>query len=103
MHGLRALLVLHALRWYPKAMSTKPKWNVEIPIAGSVNITVSASTKKEAIATAWALINAGKVDTEHADIEWDFLEDVVQGNVCYAPCVSQTATRLPDDKLDEEG
>lgn len=90
---LRALLVLHALRWYPKPMPTKPEWNVQIPIAGSINITVPANTEEEALAAAWEMIHAGKATEENSDIEWEFLEEVVKGNCCYAPCTAQTATR----------
>lgn len=58
---------------------TKVKtWNVTLPITGIVTAQVEALTEKEAIKKALA----SNVTTDDIE-EWEMIERVNQGNVCY--------------------
>ena len=51
------------------------KYNVSIPIAGSIAFQVEASSEKEAIEIAF------QTDIEEGDVEWEMYETLCQGNV----------------------
>jgi len=56
-----------------------PKYQVTMPIAGSVSLEVEAENPKAAIEAFWDHPNI-----PHEPDEWDFVEHVCEGNVCYA-------------------
>jgi hypothetical protein len=57
------------------------RWDVTLPITGTVNIEVEAETESEAIDKA---IRRGPTEDEAAAAYWEFHRHVVKGNVCYA-------------------
>jgi hypothetical protein len=59
------------------------KYTVVIPIAGAISIEVEAEDKTRAINAAWAKIDAEAADA--GEVEWEFLNRIAEGNVCYAP------------------
>ncbi len=61
---------------------------VSIPIAGSITYTVEADSEEEAIDQAW------NTDTCDGVLEWEALNHVVDGNVCYAPCNEVTVEEV---------
>lgn len=56
------------------------KYNVTIPIAGSYTVEVEAEDEEGAIDEA--LERQGDADL---DIEWEAMQEICRGNVCYAP------------------
>lgn len=54
---------------------------VTLPLVGTVSVAVRAGSEEEAIEKALA------ADLTRDNIEeWNVVESVVRGNVCYAPC-----------------
>lgn len=72
--------------------TTKQKYGVQIPIAGSIYIEVEAENEKEAEEVAWEAIN--ERGAEAGDLEWEFFDAIAEGNVCHAPCHSVTVDKL---------
>ena len=69
------------------------KFDVEIPLAGSVDIFyIEAETEEEAIKKAWELLNTKEVD-DVGTISYELMETVQEGNVCSAPLWKQKATK----------
>ena len=71
-------------------------YNVEIPIAGSLHFEdVSAENKEAAISKCFAMlseaINNDLDPFEEFEGDWEMMEHITQGNVCYAPCAHVTA------------
>jgi hypothetical protein len=56
---------------------------VSIPIAGSVLFVVDAEDEASAIEAAWAEFEENGVDD--STLEYEVLERICEGNVCYAP------------------
>jgi hypothetical protein len=65
---------------------------VQIPIAGSMSITVEAESKDTAIAAAWEKFNSE--GAEDFEIEWEALESVGEGNVSCCPVSRQSAQEV---------
>lgn len=66
-----------------------PKFYVTVPFAGSLSLTVEAADDEAAIAAA--IDKAGESfrvkAADEIDInEIELLENLLEGNVCYAPC-----------------
>jgi hypothetical protein len=62
------------------------KYNVTIPIAGVVYITVDVpddASKEEIYEAATTAYND---DSESHDIEWEFYDKLAEGNVLHASC-----------------
>lgn len=72
--------------------TTKQKYGVQIPIAGSIYIEVEAENEKEAEEVAWEAIN--EKGEEAGDLEWEFFNAITEGNVCRAPCDRITVDKL---------
>lgn len=74
-------------------MSQEPnaqnRYIVTIPIAGRIVVEVEADSKEAAKEAAWDKLHAGAADEEGADIEWEFYDKLVEGNVCRS-CWTQT-------------
>lgn len=66
-----------------------PTYSVQIPVTGSIIVTVDAETPEAAKVAAWDLADF-KVVPEHPDAaeaaEFEFHEHVTKGNVCSAAC-----------------
>jgi glycine cleavage system regulatory protein len=60
---------------------------VTIPIAGSIVIPVNAKDKAGAIKKAWALIDKHGTESGElqCELQWNYLERIVSGNVIHAP------------------
>jgi len=56
---------------------------VEIPIAGSMSIDVTAESEADAIEIAWKIFN--NEGPEPFDVEWEVLNKITEGNVTHAP------------------
>jgi hypothetical protein len=56
---------------------------VSIPIAGSVLFVVDAEDEASAIKAAWAEFEENGIDD--STLEYEVLECICEGNVCYAP------------------
>jgi hypothetical protein len=66
------------------ASSPKKKYAVLIPMAGHILIRVEAENGKEAKAAAWDELQDGAANRPDAEIEWEFFERLVEGDVCHA-------------------
>ncbi len=58
------------------------EYYVTIPIAGSANFLVEATSEDDAKKKAWEAIDKG----EEPEIEWEYHERIVSGNVLHASC-----------------
>lgn len=65
-------------------------WEVTLPIAGTAYITVEADSEEQAIEKA-----LGEAELAHLH-DWEALEKIVQGNVCYAPTWEASAECVDD-------
>lgn len=70
------------------------KYGVNVPICGRAYIEVEADNEEEAIEEACESIEDSNIE------EWEALEFVCKGNVCYAPYWNAEAEVL--DSEDEE-
>lgn len=68
------------------------RWTVTVPIAGSATLEVEAETEEAAIQEALNEVTIKDFD------EWEALEYITRGNVCYAPCWSAEATLLQGEE-----
>lgn len=55
------------------------KFLVTLPVVGSVSVEVEAEDKADALEKAW------EADFPSVPDEWDAVQRVTRGNVCYAP------------------
>lgn len=68
-----------------------PTFNVLVPFAGHIEVTVEAESKDQAITAA---IGAATLD----DVEsWEVLERFIQGNVCYCPSPWEAKAEMEDE------
>lgn len=67
---------------------------VEIPIAGSMAITVTAASEDEAKAAAWDRFNESGGDD--FEIQWEALDSITEGNVCHAPLHSVDVCKMDE-------
>ena len=66
-----------------------PKFTVELPIAGSAFFEeVEAETKEQAIEKAFLM------DATKAELSWETMTQISQGNVLYAPLNEPDATEV---------
>lgn len=56
---------------------------VSIPLAGAIHIEVEAASAKEAKAAAWDAFN--EKSESAGELEWELMDHITTGNVCYAP------------------
>lgn len=57
-------------------------FNVLIPIAGCMRISVEAESEEKALEAAYEEYHK---NPDAADLEWEFCETVTEGNVLHAP------------------
>jgi len=70
-------------------------YEVTLPIAGYAITEVEADSEKEAIENAMQSgVDMGEIE------EWDTYRHIVQGNVCYAPHASASATKVAESEDD---
>lgn len=69
----------------------KSLWNVQIPITGHLEYTVTADSEAAAFEAAWDRY----ADGDHGDDEpfWEAVESVGTGNVCHAELSKQSAQK----------
>lgn len=61
----------------------KRRFVVSIPIAGAIHVEVDAVSESDARTRAWDRVND---EGEAAgDVEWEFFDEICEGNVCHAP------------------
>lgn len=65
-----------------QAPESQNRYLVTIPIAGRIVVEVKADSKEAAKEAAWDKLSAGAADEEGADIEWEFYDKLVEGNIC---------------------
>lgn len=65
-----------------------PTYSVQIPVTGSIIVTVEASDKNAAVEAAWEKADFRVVCDDHDCCPGDFdsHKHVTRGNVCYATC-----------------
>lgn len=63
-----------------------PMYSVEVPIVGTVNVTVDVDSEGEAINKA-----LGTDVSENESVTWEMVREVTKGNVCSAPVNEATA------------
>lgn len=74
------------------------KYSVSLPFSGYVYVDVEAESEKDAINNALESAQMRCFAEGNTEIvEWDFFKNIVQGNVCYAPCSQAEATEQDDD------
>lgn len=66
-----------------------PSYWVEVPFAGKLSFEIEADDEEAAIEAAMNIPVTsdfqGTKENPLADYEWETLESIVSGNVCYAP------------------
>ena len=72
-------------------------YTVTIPIAGAIHIEVEAENAKAAKDAAWERLNEGKAE-DVGDIEWEFFENIAEGNTLHAPFNSVEVQKHKDAK-----
>lgn len=84
------------------------RYLVTIPFAGAVNVMVECDDESEAKEQAFKklqdihLMNWQELNKADADIqEWDYFEQLVQGNVLYAP-VNTLSIELEESDIDND-
>lgn len=83
----------------PKKNAEQKRYAVTLPVCGSVTVFVEADSEESALELAhghqdWRVVH-GK-DTEVN--EFDSMNHIVKGNVCYAPC-TEASVELHDELL----
>lgn len=67
------------------------QWNVVLPIAGNVEVSVEAQDENSAIETALEIATLDDVSG------WEALREFNQGNVCYCPHPWEAEATIEDD------
>lgn len=58
------------------------KYIVSVPLTGAIHVEVEAASAKEAKERAWDKIN--ELGDKAGEVEWEFHNQVTEGNVCHA-------------------